>query len=186
MAQADRKSSTSLLYETRLQTLEASIEKLTQHSKQHLQAKYGLSEGLRKQCQTEGQAMVLCERAMETLATEYVDKLVLFRESPEPMSALQALDDAEAIWQAETTILKHLDPDGKETEFLKEMRAHAYQVLVQRLETAADRCKRQASDENVALCLGILATLDAQLGELGQPVHGAERQKWRQLAAEFQ
>ena len=129
--------------------------------------------------------MQLCEKAMETLATEYVDKLVAFKEAASPIDALDALESSEVIWMAEASIVNHFDQEGGEKQFLGQIRQGTLRVLENRLEEAARMCSRTPSAENTALCLGVMGVMDSIWESFGEPVDSPTRSRFRDIAKSF-
>ena len=162
--------------------LRQSLEKLERNSSQYLTKKYGISENFVQEVKSKEQALQLCEKAMEALATEYVDHLSTFKESTDPKVALAALEQAEVVWRAEASLIANLDAAGREHQFLGTMRGQAFQVVQDKLEDAARSCAKQPTPENAALCLGVIGVVDTMLAELGLPPNSAERKKFREIA----
>ena len=135
---------------------------------------------------SEDAALGMCEQAMDTLASEYVNSLEAFMTAGNAMDSLSALDEAEGIWQAETAIINAFDKEGEEVAFVKRMRGDFFRVLENKLEDAARDCHKDANDANVALCIGILAMMDQVLDEFGHPLNSPDRQRVRELAEQFQ
>lgn len=166
--------------------LQKNLDKLQRQSEKHVGDKYGISSTFAKEAQTEAQALAFCEKAMETLATEYIELLARFKESSDPLPSLNALEQAEVIWRGETTVINQFDGDGQEKQFLQTMRQQAYVVMQDKLEEAARECRRNTTDENAALCLALLAVMDGMLEEFGRPPSSPDRQRFREIAKNFQ
>ncbi|MCB1134933.1 MAG: hypothetical protein KDK78_01590 [Chlamydiia bacterium] len=179
MAQAERQS------QNEGARLWKSLDALDENSRKHIQQRYGLSEEFQKKALNQDQAMALCDQAMATLAGEYIDHMAAFKDAKDPLETLHHLEEAEAIWAAESTIIIQLDAGGDEEAFLHTIREQAYSVLEQRLITAADACSKNASPENMALCIGILATMDRALASWGHPVDSIQRTQLRELIVQF-
>jgi hypothetical protein len=65
------------------------------------------------------------------------------------------------------------------------MREKALTVLEERLRAAAEICHKNASPENVALCIAIMGTMDRMYADLGHPEGSEERRKLRDVARGF-
>ncbi|SCA62979.1 hypothetical protein SCG7086_AG_00270 [Chlamydiales bacterium SCGC AG-110-P3] len=165
--------------------LKSSMEKLKERGESHLRDRYGFSSDFLAKVQSQERAMELCEKAMETLADDYVEALVQFKEATEATHALEALEKGEALWQGEASIIRYFDKEGGEAQFLNGIREQTFVVLQDRLETSADTCTQHPTPENVALCLAILSVMDSVLGEMGVPPVSPERERLRDIARAF-
>ena len=166
--------------------LKSSLKKLEEHTEKHLTEKYGISENFSQKIQNSEAAQEMCENAIETLATEFIEQLTTFQQSTNPQEALTALDRAETLWQAESKIIAHLDTAGEEKRFLQEVRQQTLQVLNQKLEETARKCKTKTTDENIALIIATLSVMDHILFEQGLPTEHPDRLQLRQIATNFQ
>lgn len=166
--------------------LHSSLDKLQKRSQKYASQKYGISDDFLQEVNTESQAMQLCEKAMETLATEYVDKLIAFKEAKDPVGALEALESSEVIWMAEASIVSHFDQEGGEKQFLGQIRQGTLRVLENRLEESAALCSRTPSPENIALCLGVMGVMDSIWESFGEPTDSPMRRRFREIAKSFQ
>ncbi len=180
-AQSDPSGKMWEKYETLNSSLKQSIDKLALNTSSDT----GLSQEFLDQVKTEPEAVELCEKAMESLAGEYINHLTEFKESLDPINTLAHLDQAEMIWREQTCIITHFDAGKEEALFLLRMREHALNILENKLEQSAERCQFRASDENITLCLALMVTIDYVLGELGVPLGDSRRQRLRRHAKEF-
>ena len=167
------------------QALRQALGKLSSHSQDTLKKKYGLSEQFKMEAPSEESALSMCEKAMDSLSTQYVSYLDAFLNTEDPQASLTALNDAEGVWKEESSIISAFDQEGGEKEFLLRMRGQFYQVMENKLEEASRRCHKRATDENIALCIGILAMMDQVLHEFGHGLSDPERKRVRDLAAKF-
>jgi hypothetical protein len=142
----------------------------------------GLSSSFKEQAISAQEALEHCEKAMKRLAEDYINALISYQESPQASKSLQALKEAEVIWSAEASIIKHFDADLNETKFLFEMREQTLKVLESKLEETAKKCQTKPSEELAALMIGSLMTMDSIYGELGHPHYSPPRQGLRDLA----
>ena len=172
-------------YDRSSDLLQSAIQKLTQTSQQRISDRYGLSEEFSQQEITEDLAMALCERAMGTLAECYPQALENFEKASDPLDALKWLEEAETTWQSEAKLIAHFDADGQETAFLSQVREQSLEVMQRKLDEAADACRQNDSDENIALCVGSLAVMDQIMGELGHPQDSLTRQNLRHTVQSF-
>ena len=172
-------------YDVAYRKMNVVMEKLNKNSARHLTGKYGLSENFHKLVKTEDDAMMLCDRAMQTLAEEYTVLINNFREETDPLKALGFLEEAEAIWRAETSVIGSFDIDGGEKEFFLNMRKHMLSILEEKLYEAGKAVSHNASDENITLCIVVLGMQDHIWGELGVPDEDPKRQNLRRLAYNF-
>ena len=145
----------------------------------------GLSRNFSSQMETEETAMLRCEQSMQRLAENYVNELAAFKEETKPMAALKHLEAAESVWREEATVIRELDQDGEESQFLEEMRNMALMVMEERLVRAADVCAKNASPENVALCLALVGVVDEVWRTKGMPETDPLRRRLKQIATEF-
>ena len=173
-------------YEKGKQQLSGALDGLRKRSQKHLQDKYGLSENFTTEITDEKTAMQLCERAMESLESEYVASLTTVMESMEPATVLSSLEDAEVCWQAETKIITGFDKDQKEAGFLKEMRTHAFHAIAQKLDQVCVWTKKTPSKDNIMTSLALMGTMDQILSEFGEPKDSEQRTRLRKMAATFQ
>lgn len=167
------------------ETLRKNIEQLQKRGKETLQQRHGCSEVFSRGVITPEIALSLCDHAMERLATDYVHSMQGFKEAKSATSSLEALEEAEVIWQAEASLIRELDAEGGEVEFLQQIREMAYQVLESRLESVAALTSRKTSKENVALCLAILAVMDQIRNEQGVSETDPLRRRFREVARGF-
>ncbi len=172
-------------YDAAYSSLENSLKTLAEKSRQHLARKYGLSDDFRKAVQNDEEAIELCEKAMDSLSTEYIENFSLFRESSEPKMALQYLEQAETIWRAESAIINALDSEGQERAFLKNVRQQSLMILETKLEEISKACTLKPNDQNIALCIGVLALIDHILAEFNHPPSSPQRKKIRNIALNF-
>lgn len=164
-----------------LKFLNKSINKLKK--KQHI--KSGLSKDFQHKMKAIEITMSLCKKSMGTLANEYVEQLSLFQKENLPIKALEALDSSEKIWKKESCIIRRLDPSGKENAFLNKMREHTLTVLENKLIELSKNRSRKLSDQNAALSLGILGTMDVILNELHYVEDSPTRQRLSRIAKGF-
>lgn len=165
--------------------LRASINKLKTRSEAHVRDKYGVSAEFADSVQSDAHALELCEQAMATLAEDYVDAVTRFKESATPLEKLAALEQAEVIWHGEAAVIRQLDTEGEESQFLGRVRAQTFVVMQDALEAAAEACSKKPTDETVALCLAVLGVMDSIQEELGAPMDSPERQQYRSIAKSF-
>lgn len=165
--------------------LSQAMDKLRTRGQQHLHQKYGLSEDFADKVESEERAMELCAQAMETLAGPFVDHLVAFRDATDTMHALQSLESAETLWQGESVLITQFDAEGQEREFLGQVRKQAYALYADKLEEVARQTKKDASPENVALCLALLGILDSIQESFGVPADDPNRQRLQNIAKAF-
>jgi hypothetical protein len=160
------------------------LQKMEQRSVARLQSEYGLSKDFGEV--SKEQAMELCERAMETLADTYIQALEGFRDSNDSVEMLRHLEKSEVTWRTEALMIMHFDAEGQEITFLSQMRELALRVMEDKLEEIATRCASNASPENVACCMGVMAVMDHIWGEMDLPVTHPDRQRFRDIAKSFQ
>jgi len=184
MAQTHESQSWQAHEETQEQ-LKSAVEKLTQKRKQRLSKKYGLTENFKEKATTEKAALEMCQKAMESLESEFIFQLETFIHEEDPIKCLSSLEEAETTWQAEYQVIKELDAGGQEVEFLSEMRLQTFGILSQKLEKVATNCQRDASHENVALTLAVLGLLDQIMDELGYDKDHKDRKAFRDTARTF-
>ncbi len=148
------------------------------------QNKEGLSQTFTSElAQSTEAALALCERAMEDLSSSYIQFLSDFKEESDALRALSLLDKAEETWRKGAEVIQRYDADGGEVLFLKKMRSMAAEVLEAKFEQL--KSMQAPSDQQQALCLGILGVLDLMLEELGQEPNSAERERVKKLATRY-
>lgn len=184
MAQTEQNNQWEAFDKTSKQ-LQDALGSLTEKADKRLEQKYGLSGNFTSQAITEEAAMELCSKAMATLEQDFVSNLEKFMTAATPEESLDALEEAETIWQTETKVINNFDKEGEETAFLKEMRGQTFQVLANKLETAAKTCQTNASKVNIALCLSVMGIMDLILEENGCSKDHPDRVAFREIAKTF-
>jgi len=167
------------------EVLRSNVDKLKKRSEQYVKDKYGISEEFSQQLDPQKEALKLCEKAIEALATDYVTLLTTCMEATDAIEALEALEKSEVLWYGESLVIARFDIDGEERRFLATIREQTYRALENRLETAAGQCSKNPSPENVALCLGVLGVMDNILDEFGERVNSPARKRFRDIARSF-
>lgn len=184
MGQTEQNNQWDFFEKTREQLKDA-LGNLAEKAKSRLESKYGLSENFSSQVISEEAAMEMCARAMQTLEEDFVVSLEKFMTSATPSESLDALEEAETIWQTETKIIKDFDASGEEAAFLGEMREQSFQVLANKLEATAKISQTNTSKENIALCLSIMGIMDLILEERGCAITHPDRKAFREIAKSF-
>jgi hypothetical protein len=182
MPQAEREEDPQQRAEEKKQQLQGALAKLGAQTGKKSQ---GFSQAFLDQVQTPERAMELCEAAMFALSEQYVSCLERFKEASEPKAQLEALEEAETLWQREAGIVRHFDQEGEETQFLQEIRSQVLVLTNDKLEEAANACEKAPTEENAALCLALLGVMDTIYEEMGRPETSKERQRCRDLAKAF-
>jgi hypothetical protein len=163
------------------QTLNAALQRL----RTGCQKQMGLSTAFIDSIASKEEAAQLCAEAMEKLARDYVTALEGIRASGSPSDKLAALQHSEEIWSQEATLIQTLDADKTEASFLLHMRTLNLNFLGEELVEASDACYTSPSEENIALCIGLLMTMDHIYGELGAVLEAPERKRLRSIALTF-
>jgi len=166
--------------------LRESVSKLQAEGKRRAAEEYGLTDRFRQGEISQEEAVRMCERAMDSLAEQYVAHLSEFQQAEDPIEILSHLEQSEIIWNSETTVIRHFDSNGEEGAFLDQMRQLALRVTENKLIAMANKTSKHATAENIACCLGLLGVVDQIYSEYGYAKDSAERQKFRSIARSFQ
>lgn len=160
------------------ESLNRSVERLNKQSESQ---ESGLSSDFKSKAASQDVSMALIQGAMEKLAGPFVEKLSVFKHSTDPVETMEALEEAEALWQEETQIIQELDAEGSEEQFLLSLRSQYLRILQDQIPFALHQAKHQASPEHQACCLGILSLLDRIYEERGLARDSRERNEVRLL-----
>ena len=185
MPQAERDTQGSSKENASSKILKASLDKLQRKTKENLKNKYGISQNFSEEVKTKEHALELCDKAMDTLANEYVNQLIAFKEESDPLKTMAALERAEVTWKSETTVINYFDADKGEAEFFQKLRLQTLGLYQDKLEESARQTAKNTTDENVALCLSLIGLMDAIYEEVGLPKNHPERVKFRDIARGF-
>lgn len=181
MAFADNSSANPDWYALSSEMLHNAIERLSERSRQRQYAEHGLSSEFVNRVRHPDIVAALCERAMDSLADDYVENLEQFQLQSDYVKALEHLENAEVIWRSEAAIIQQFDDSGTEIAFLSQMRDQALRVLENRLEEVVSIHEDKASPERVALVVGIAAVMDQVFSERGEPINSPHRYRMRQV-----
>lgn len=129
-------------------------------------------------------AVALCEKAMESLSSVYIESLADFKDAKDALRSLSHLEKSEEVWGKGTHVIERYDQEGGEVLFLRKMRTMAAEVLENKLQFAESQST--SSPENDALCLGILGVMDSMLNDLGFPAECEERNILKEKAKRIQ
>tara|TARA_A100001011_G_C13718202_1_gene598419 strand:+ start:30 stop:551 length:522 start_codon:yes stop_codon:yes gene_type:complete len=134
----------------------------------------GLSKGFISKLENPEQSLKSCEKAMNTLATDYVKQVESVKEAKEPLNLLQFLNQGEEIWAKESAVIHKFDNEGSEIQFLKEMRLHYIQVLEEKLSYL--NAIQSQNPEKKAAQIGLISVMDSIWKEQGKaPNHPVRR-----------
>jgi len=167
-------------YDDSADLLGQALDKLVERG----EARKGKTDGLTGEF-SEQAAIKLMERAMEALATEYISHLEAFKEAIDPVNTLEHLEESEVLWRDHSRVILKFDPNGEEGAFIGRMRALGLTLFIDKLEEVADRAAKNASAENMACCIGLMAVIDHIWEEQGRPLSDPERQELRTLVKAF-
>ena len=101
MVYPDNSSASPDWYALSSETLHSAIERLTERSRQRMFAEHGLSSEFVNRVSHPDIVAALCERAMDSLADEYIENLEQFQIQGDYLQALQHLENAEVVWRSE-------------------------------------------------------------------------------------
>jgi hypothetical protein len=166
-------------------SLKKSLDKLLKGENSRNENKIGLSSLFQSHTLQAEKALEQCDKAMDTLANDYVAQMEILKESQDAEISLEALNNSETIWKKEASVIRKHDKIVHENVFLDKMRGQALVAFDQKLGEVCEKVKFKSSPENKALLIGLLGVIDATMGELGYHETSRERKRLVEIGKGF-